>query len=106
MGLRDQLTAYAAARNRRFLVAAVPALALPLAIVLARRASGDYQNRLWAILLTVVGLAFTAYILWDFQWRPRFQEHLCPQCRLALAGRAERAAIETGRCPKCKVELT
>ena len=106
MGLRSDLRAYAAARNRRFLVAAIPALALPLAVVLARRASGDYRNPIWAILLAAIGLAFGAYMFWDFQWRPRTQGHVCPRCRQALVAHAERAAIQSGRCLKCNAEIT
>jgi hypothetical protein len=106
MGLRSDLAAYAAARNRRFLLAAGPALVLPLAIVLARRASQNPGHPLWAVLLALVGLGFAAYMFWDFQWQPRSRGHVCPQCRQPLVGHAERAAIETGQCSGCKAEIS
>jgi hypothetical protein len=107
MGLRDDITSYAAARNWRFIPAAVLAFALLLVIVLARRASDPSTDRLvWVALLAVVGLVFMAYFLWDFQWRPRSKGHLCPHCREPLVAHAERAVIATGRCLKCKREIT
>jgi hypothetical protein len=107
MGLKGDITAYAAARNWRFIPAAALTFALLFAIVLARRVSPPDTDRLvWAALLAAVGLGFIAYFLWDFQWRPRSRGHFCPQCRQALVGPAERAVIQTGRCTKCKVEIT
>lgn len=40
------------------------------------------------------------------QWRPRTPGHVCPRCRQALVGHAERAAIQSGRRRKCNAEIT
>jgi hypothetical protein len=106
MGLRTELKNYAAARNRRLLMAAGMALVLPLAIVLVRRACGDLGNPLWAVLLAAVGLGFGLYFIYDFQWGPRSRGHACPRCRQALVGHAERVAIETGRCSGCQADIS
>jgi hypothetical protein len=107
MNLQEQLVAYAAARNRRFIVAAAIVLATMLAQALIQRGiePGAVPKAVWVGATAVIGLSFAIYVMWDFHLRPLALGHRCPNCKQRLVGYMERAAIDTGRCTNCQANI-
>src|SRR6267142_4953834 len=107
MGLRDDLAAELAARNRRFLLAAILTLAGIPALFLLQRIIPPGTVPKWGVIAisALFPLGFLAYVIWEFEVRPRQQRQRCPRCGLALTGHALRATIETSRCVHCRADL-
>jgi hypothetical protein len=107
MGIRDDLAAESVARNRRFIIAALITLAgLPTMFVLKSLVPPGSIPKAGVIAISLIfPLGFLAYMIWDFEVRPRRLGQRCPVCGQALTGYALRAAMDTSRCVRCGREL-
>jgi hypothetical protein len=107
MALRDHLVAELRARNRRFLLAAILALAgFPLLLLLQHVVPpGTIPKTAVIAVSALFPFGFLAYLIWDFEVRPRKLRQRCPICGHALTGYALRAAIDTARCVHCRADL-
>jgi hypothetical protein len=107
MGLRDDLTAESAARNRRFLLAGFLALAgIPAIAALQRVIPPGTIPKAGVIAISAIfPLGFVAYVIWEFQLRPRKLGQRCPRCGQLMTGYALRTAIDTSRCVRCGTDF-
>jgi hypothetical protein len=107
MGLRDDLAAESAARNRRFLLAGLLALAgIPAIIALQRVAPPGTIPKAGVIAISAIfPLGFLAYVIWEFQVRSRRLRQRCPRCGQLMPGSALRAGLDTSRCVRCGADL-
>jgi hypothetical protein len=108
MALRQDLRTYQEKMNRRFWVIVVPLMAAPLLLLPAiQRSVPRGAVPKWVlVVIPAVLLGFVVfYVTWAYEMRPRRLGHRYPGCSQALTGYAARVVIDTGRCPRCQIDL-